>query len=116
MTGVQTCALPILFNAYQNYQEAKFRNVIPHEESRDLGFPDTLNQDGVGIKYEFDVSAGEFWGINVNQMELASLDSTLWGVRGPTYDIKSDATLFKVGFFGNMRYQPKYFAYGKARA
>ena len=81
-----------MFNAYQNYQEAKFRNVIPHEESRDLGFPDTLNQDGVGIKYEFDVSAGEFWGINVNQMELASLDSTMRGVRGPTYYIKSDAT------------------------
>jgi len=112
---VYVCAADI-FNGYQNYQEAKFRNIIPHPEGRDLGFPDTLSQDGVMVKYEFDVAAGEFWGVNVFQMEMASLDDVMWGVRGPTYDIKSDSTLFKAGFFGNMRYQPKYFCHGKARA
>ena len=105
-----------LFNGYQEYQEAKFRNVIPHPEARDLGFPDALNQDGVMVKYEFDVAAGTFWGINVQQVELASLDSVLFGSRGPYYDIKSDAYLFKAGFFGNARYNPKYFAYGKSFA
>ncbi len=98
------------FNGFQDYHETKFRNIIPHPEARDLGFPDTLNQDGVMVKYEFDVPATEVYGINIHQMELCSWDSVLFGVRGPTYDIKSDATLFKAGFFGNARYQPKYFA------
>ena len=105
-----------LFNSYQDYQEAKFRNVIPHAEARDLGFPDTLNQDGVMVKYEFDVDAGVFYGINVNQMELASLDSVLFGARGPYYDLKSAAYLFKAGFFGNARFNPKYFAKGASYA
>lgn len=105
-----------LWNGYQNYQEARFRNIIPHPEARDLGFPETLNQDGVMIKYEFDVPYGEFFGLNPYQMKLESLDSQLWGVRGPEYDIKSDAFLFKAGFFGNIHWQPKYFARGKAYA
>jgi len=98
------------FNGFQDYHEAKFRNIIPHPEARDLGFPDTLNQDGVMVKYEFDVPATEVYAINVHQMELASWDDVLFGTRGPYYDIKSDAYLFKAGFFGNARYQPKYFA------
>ena len=105
-----------LFNSYQDYQEARFRNIIPHPEGRDLGFPDTLNQDGVMVKYEFDVPAGQGFGINVHQMELASWDSVLFGTRGPFYDIKSDAYLFKAGFFGNCRFNPKYFARLKAYA
>ena len=105
-----------LFNSYQDYQESRFRNIIPHTEARELGFPDALNQDGVMVKYEFDVKASEFWGVNVHQMQLESLDDVLFGVRGPHYDIKSDATLFKAGFFGNMRFNPKYFAFGKGYA
>lgn len=105
-----------LFNEYQDYQELKFRNIMPHEEARDLGFPDTLNQDGVMVKYEFDVPSGEGFGININQMELASWDDVLFGTRGPYYDIKSDAYLFKAGFFGNTRWQPKYFCRLKAYA
>jgi len=105
-----------LFNAYQDYQEAKFRNIIPHPEGRDLGFPETLNQDGVMVKYEFDVPVSEAFGINVHQMELASLDDVLFGTRGPYYDIKTDAYLFKAGFFGNCRYMPKYFARLKSYA
>lgn len=105
-----------LFNSYQDYQEAKFRNIVPHPEGRDLGFPETLNQDGVMVKYEFDVPVSEGYGINIYQMSLASWDDVLFGTRGPYYDIKSDAYLFKAGFFGNCRYQPKYFARLKAYA
>ncbi len=101
------------FNGYQDYQEVKFRNIIPHPEARDLGFPDALNQDGVMVKYEFDVPAVEVFGLNIYQMELASWDSVLFGTRGPFYDIRSDAYLFKAGFFGNMRYFPK--AFGRIR-
>jgi hypothetical protein len=116
--GRPTCFLLAsnLFNSYQDYQETKFRNIIPHPEARDLGFPDTLNQDGVMVKFEFDTTANQGYVMNIHQMELASWDSVLFGTRGPTYDIKSDAYLFKAGFFGNCRYSPKFFGKLKAYA
>lgn len=112
MEGRPTCHLLAsdLFYTYLNKQETKQRIVVPHKEAQDLGFGDTLNQEGVMIKYEFDVPAGTGYGINVHQMELASLDGQLFGSRGPEYDIKQDAYLFAVGFFGNCRYNPKHFA------
>ncbi len=118
LDGRPTCYMmgDDLFNEYADYQEAKYRNIIPHEEGLELGFPDTLKQDGVMIKYEFDCPASQFWGINVHQMELASWDDVLFGTRGPYYDIKSDAYLFKAGFFGNTRFNPKYFAHGESYA
>lgn len=103
-----------LFNTYQDYQETKFRILVPHKGADDLGFSDTLNQDGVMVKHEFDVPAGQGFAFNFDMMELASLDDVLFGTRGPHYDIHSDAHLFKAGFFGNMRWQPKYF--GKLKA
>lgn len=99
-----------MYYGYCNHQEAKQRVLIPHKEADDLGFPDVLNQEGVMIQHDFDCPANTGYGLNVNQMELASLDKVLFGSRGPTYDIKSDAYLFMVGFFGNARYNPKYFA------
>ncbi|MAH50417.1 hypothetical protein CMI37_31640 [Candidatus Pacearchaeota archaeon] len=98
------------FNGLQDYHETKFRVITPHPQARDLGFQGSINQDGVICKYEFDVPATKAYGINVNQMELASWDEVLFATRGPFYDIKSDAYLFKAGFFGNARYQPKHFA------
>jgi hypothetical protein len=99
-----------LYYDYLNKQSSKQRIVIPHKEAEDLGFSDTLNQEGVMIHNDYDVPAGTGYGINIDQMELASLDSVLFASRGPEYDIKTDAWLFMVGFFGNARYNPKHFA------
>lgn len=99
-----------LFYGYANKQSSKQRIVIPHKGAQDLGFQDVLNQEGVMIQSDFDVPAGTGYGLNVDQMELASLDSVLFASRGPEYDIKTDSWLFMVGFFGNARYNPKYFA------
>lgn len=98
------------FTQYQDYQEAKFRNIMPHAEARDLGFPDTLNQDGVMIKSEFDVPAGEVYGVNIDKLQLACNSDQIWDVRGPVEDPRTGAYLFRAGFFGNMRFQPKFFA------
>lgn len=99
-----------LFYQYQNYQEAKFRILVPHKEASDLGFTDTLNQDGVMITSDFDVPASVGYGVNVNQMELCSMDSKLFGQRGPDRDPHTDSYLFAVGFWGNIRWNPKYFS------
>ena len=62
------------------------------------------------LQTDFDVASNTAYGLNVDQMELASLDNVLFASRGPEYDIKTDSWLFMVGFFGNGRYNPKYFA------
>lgn len=99
-----------LYYAYLNKQSGKQRIVIPHKGAQDLGFDDVLNQEGVMIQSDFDVPAGSGYGLNVDQLELSSLDNVLFASRGPEFDIKTDSWLFMVGFFGNARYNPKYFS------
>jgi hypothetical protein len=99
-----------MYYPYLNKQEAKQRIIVPHREAEDLGFPGVMNQQGVMLDHDFDVPVNTAYGLNVNQMELASLDSVLFSSRGPEYDIKTDAYLFMVGFFGNARYRPKHFS------
>jgi hypothetical protein len=48
--------------------------------------------------------------VNTQNIELASLDSVLFGYRGPDWSIRDRAWLFYVGFWGNMRFRPKHFA------
>ena len=98
-----------LFYAFQNKQEAKTRILVPHKEADDLGFGDALNENGVIIKSDYDVPSETGYALNVHQMQLSSLDSKLFSSRGPEYDIKTNAYLFLVGFFGNCRYNPKHF-------
>ena len=99
-----------LFYTYLNKQSGKQRINIPHKGAQDLGFDDVLNQEGVMIQSDFDVPAGTGYGLNIDQLELSSLDNVLFASRGPEFDIKTDSWLFMVGFFGNARYNPKYFS------
>ena len=99
-----------LFYDYQNKMRAKYRIQVPHSEANDLGFTDTLNQDGVMIQPDFDVPASTGYGLNINQMCLESLDNVLFSSRGPEYDINTDGYLWLIGFFGNARYNIKHFS------
>tara|TARA_R110002110_G_scaffold54219_2_gene155835 strand:+ start:3716 stop:4816 length:1101 start_codon:yes stop_codon:yes gene_type:complete len=99
-----------LFYDYQNKMRAKYRISVPHSEANDLGFSDTLNQDGVMIQADFDVPASTGYGLNINQMCLESLDNVLFSSRGPEYDINTDGYLWLIGFFGNARYNVKHFS------
>ena len=99
-----------LFYDYQNKMRAKYRIQVPHSEANDLGFTDTLNQDGVMIQADFDVPASTGYGLNINQMCLESLDNVLFSSRGPEYDINTDGYLWLIGFFGNARYNVKHFS------
>jgi hypothetical protein len=99
-----------LFYDYQNKMRAKYRISVPHREANDLGFTETLNQDGVMIQPDFDVPASTGYGLNINQMVLESLDSVLFSSRGPEYDINTDGYLWLIGFFGNARYNVKHFS------
>lgn len=103
-----------LFNQYQDYQEAKFRNIIPHPKARDLGFPEVLNQDGVMVHSDFACPAAVGYTINIDQMKFLSLYDALFSVQGPEESIKDQAYLFVAGVFGNLYWLPKF--HGKLAA
>lgn len=81
-----------------------------------LGFGDTFNYDGVDITYEFGMASNVAYGFNMDQVDLNSLQGTLFDVTGPSPDIASQSDRFSIDFYGNMRWKPRYFlkiaAYG----
>lgn len=81
-----------------------------------LGFTDVTNFDGVDITYEYGMPSGIGYGLNVDQMNLMSLQDALFKVEGPDWDIATKAWRTSVDFFGNMwcnpRYQTKWLAGG----
>lgn len=97
------------WTGFINHQTAKQRIMVPHKESEDLGFPDSVNFDGVAVTYGYEIPGSTGYMFSIDNMELASLDSVLFGYRGPDWSIKDRAYLFYVGFWGNLRYRPKHF-------
>ena len=104
------------YSGFLNHMSSKQRAIIPHSESQDLGFSDAVNFDGVAMAYDFECPASSGYFININNMELVSLDSVLFGYRGPDWSIRDRAYLFYVGFWGNARYRAKHFGKFKAYA
>jgi len=100
----------------KNAYEADFRINVPHKESETLGFPNSLNFEGMSVDQDFDVPAGLGYVMNIDHLELATLTEDLWYSFGPEHDPRVDAWLFFVGFMGNMRWQPKFFAKLKSYA
>jgi hypothetical protein len=94
---------------YLNAQSAKQRIVVPHKEAEDLGF-EAVRQEGIAILTEFDVPVNTGYLINVDKMQLRCLYDQLFMPRGPEYDIRNDAYLFAMGFFGNLWCNPKFFS------
>lgn len=101
---------PQWYGQYGNYLSAKGRIVLPHREAEDLGFTDSLNFEGSVVKYEYDVPVNTGYGLTPDQMELGSLQGQLFVPDGPEWDIKSKGYLYEVGFWGNLKFQPKFFA------
>ena len=100
-----------LFFGYQNKQSTKQRIVVPYKPAEDLGFAGSMQQEGVGLQQEFDCPTASGYCFNLDKMELASLFEDLFHSQGPDYDPRSDAWLFHVGFFGNLKFiSPKWFA------
>jgi hypothetical protein len=97
------------YSAFLNHLAVKQRVIVPHKESQDLGFEDTVNFDGVSVAFDYEVPSRTGYMLNVQNMELASLDKVLFGYRGPDWSMRDRAWLFYVGFWGNMRYRPKHF-------
>lgn len=112
MEGKPDLALmtPVMFSDFKNKQSGRLTIHVPHAEAQDLGFSEVLNFDGVAVTSEFGVPSNTCYVLNLNQMELRCLESELFASKGPDYDPRTMSFLFLVYFFGNMTFQPKYFA------
>lgn len=99
-----------MFSDFKELMSAKQRVLVPHKESEDLGFPNTLNFEGLGLKDEFGIKTNTGYVFNVDQMELCCLSDELMVPDGPNWDPKTRAWLFSVCIYGNVKWFPKFFA------
>ena len=81
-----------------------------------IGFPDVMRFEDALVAYDYECPAGEGYGLNPMQMEIKTPHDQLFFVDGPTWDIREQAWLMLVGFLGNIRFNPKYFAQYKGYA
>jgi len=110
------CILPShLYQGYKNHHETLRRINIPHQEAQDLGFGNTLNQDGCAIQMDFDVPVNTGYVLNVEDLTLTSLMNNLfWSLDSMTdgssamgivkgIDMRTLSNLMAAGFFGNLK-------------
>ncbi len=73
-----------------------------------LGFKDVTMFDGVEMTYEYGMPSGVGYGINVDYVELMSLQPQLFEAVGPDFDIATQTWRTAVRFFGNCWWNPRY--------
>lgn len=99
-----------LFFKTQEYFSAKYRGFLPHKESENLGFGDTMNFEGSAVVHEFDCPADTGYGIVPTMMEMFCLTPQLYGFKGPEWAIEKMGYLYLTYVFANLRHQPKFFS------
>jgi hypothetical protein len=82
--------------------------LTPSDYAKNLGFPGIMEYEGATLAYDYSCPSGKSYAINPQEMALCSAHSDLLYTNGPEYSIKDEAYLFRVGFVGNLRYNPKY--------
>jgi hypothetical protein len=76
-----------------------------------LGFGDNvLTYGGAMVMPDYDCPAGSGYAVNAAEMSLFSLHSDLFYSVGPDFNNTALATEVLVGFWGNMRFNPKHVA------
>ena len=78
--------------------------VTSEHQLRALGFKNTVNFDGVEVSWEAAVPTGVGYGINYDNIELKSMDSSLLRAEGPEYDIHSQSFNAVVSTLSNLKF------------
>jgi len=88
-----------------NLIDDRERIAISSEHSlRALGFKNVLNFDGIEVSWEAAVPTGVGYGLNYDNIELKSMDSSLLRSEGPEYDIHSQSFNAVVSTLSNMKF------------
>jgi hypothetical protein len=72
-----------------------------------LGFTDSVNFDGVDVSHEYGIPDTIGYGVNIDELELRSMQSQLFVPTGPDYDVASKSYRFDVDFLGNLVMNPR---------
>ncbi len=99
-----------LFSNFKALFSDRLRYQAEHPEARDLGFPQVLNFEGVGVYTEFGIPAATGYMLNADKMRLKLLGENLIQHKGPDYDPDTLSYKFAVYSFGNFQWTPKYHA------
>lgn len=99
-----------LYEQAQTYFAAKYRGLIPHKESEDLGFAEAMQFEGAAMVHEFDTPAGVGYGVPTSMMDMFIMTPQLYGFWGPEKAIEKLAYLYLTYVFGNLKFQPKFFS------
>lgn len=102
---------PDMFQGYKNAQEVKTRITVPHKGAQDLGFGNTLNQDGCALYPDFDCPVETAYFLNLAHVTINSLCPELFWMEGPDKDFRNGwSWVWGIGFYGNVTYKPKHVA------
>jgi hypothetical protein len=110
-------------NAYQQYVRnlRQFQRIVINGQISELigmGFSDTVQQDGgKDVTWEYGLpTSGQTgngigvigYGLNLDQLELCSMQAQVWVPEGPSFDDASKTWRWSIDFFGNLKSNPKY--------
>lgn len=100
-----------LFRQYLHQLDGKERIVVNSGSSlRELGFNDSVQQDGVDLTWEFGIPAGVGYGSNISHVTLRSLNDRLFLTEGPWYEKLQQAYIVNVKFGGQLQFNaPRFF-------
>jgi hypothetical protein len=101
-----------LYRYFEQQIETNERTVVQRNDKDGLytlGFKDVINFEGAEISYEYGVPTATGYGWALEQMELCCLQPQLFVPEGPDFDIASQSWRFSIDFFGNLRFNPRYF-------
>lgn len=105
-----------LFRLWVEYQARKERLVITQGGGGDgrtltsMGYGDTFNFEGAEITWEYGMPLNTGYGLNVDFIELCSMQARLFQPNGP-YENEVDKSIrYDIDFFGNLKFDsPKWF-------
>jgi hypothetical protein len=107
-----------MYRLFENMLDGEERLVVSRGDSKTglyaLGFTDTINFEGVDHSYEYGIPTNRAYGFSMENMELCSLQGQMFVPEGPDFDIASQSWRFSIDFFGNTRFNPRYFTFWKA--
>ena len=100
-----------MMTEFKTLHDSKLRVAVPHREASDLGFPDVLNFEGVGIQSEWGVPVSTGYMVAIDNMKLDFITPEMIVTMGPdAMDKDAMAWKFNAYSFGNFTFSAKHVA------
>ncbi len=100
-----------MMTEFKTALDERVRVITPHKEAEDLGFPDVLNFEGVGVQSEWGVPVNTGYMVAIDNMKLDFITDEMIVTAGPdAMDKDAMSWKFNAYSFGNFTFSPKHTA------